>query len=322
VKVIGPDDLVILGYAVSAGIHGALVRQHFEEGNGAGLGFVVATVVLALLALVLTNATDATGAARDRSRLRRADLRLRAGDLDRRARPAPRAGDDRGAGLLAVLSALAALLVSNGMDAAQAHGDTPAQAPVRTSMAAHFSQKVSAKAVALLTGMRKLWEDHITWTRLAIISLESGLHDTDATVARLLQNQTDIGDAVKPFYGDAAGNELTSELRQHILIAADMIAAAKAGDAAKLADAQARWQQNADEIAALLNRLNPRFWKLDVMKAEMHMHLQLTTEEAVDHLQGDWTADVAAYDKVHDHILHMSDLLANGIIEQFPHQFH
>jgi hypothetical protein len=47
-------DLVILACAVSAGIHGALVPDHFEEGTGAGLGFVAVTVVLAVLAVVLT----------------------------------------------------------------------------------------------------------------------------------------------------------------------------------------------------------------------------------------------------------------------------
>ena len=151
--------------------------------------------------------------------------------------------------------------------------------------------------------------------------LEGGAPDTDATVARLLQNQTDIGNAIKPFYGQAAGNELTRQLREHILIAADLIAAAKAGDQAKLADAQARWQQNADGIAALLHSVNPRYWKLPVMRAEMAMHLKLTTEEAVARLQGNWTADVAAYDQVHDHILHMSDLLSSGLIKQFPQRF-
>jgi hypothetical protein len=225
--------------------------------------------------------------------------------------------------LVAFFSALAALAVSNGMDMAQAHGNTPhhAQAPTEMSMTVHSSPARSAKAFALRTDMRKLWEDHITWTRLAIISLESGTPDTDATVGRLLQNQTDIGNAVKPFYGQAAGNELTKQLRQHILIAAELIAAAKAGDQAKLADAQARWQQNADGIAALLHSVNPRYWKLPVMEAEMRMHLKLTTEEAVARLQGNWTADVAAYDKVHEHILHMSDLLANGLVKQFPARF-
>ena len=106
-----------------------------------------------------------------------------------------------------------------------------------------------ASGVALRSDMRVLWEDHIVWTRLAIISLTTGSPDTQATVARLLKNQADIGNAVKPFYGKAAGNALTAELRKHILIAADVVAAAKAGDQAKLADAQARWQANANDIA-------------------------------------------------------------------------
>ena len=128
-----------------------------------------------------------------------------------------------------------------------------------------------------------------TWTRLAIISLESGTPDTDATVARLLRNQTDIGNAIKPYYGNAAGNELTRQLRAHILIAADLVLAAKAGDETKLADAQARWDKNADQIATVLNSVNPRYWPLATMKAEMHMHLKLTTDEAVARLQGKWT---------------------------------
>jgi hypothetical protein len=217
--------------------------------------------------------------------------------------------------LVAFFSALGALAFSNGMDMAQAHGNQP------MSMIAHGSPMLKAKAVELRTDMRKLWEDHITWTRLAIISLTTHSPDTEATVGRLLQNQTDIGNAVKPFYGDAAGDQLTSLLRQHILIAADLIAAAKTGDAAKVSAVQERWTANADQIAALLHGANPHSWPLATMKAEMHMHLKLTTEEAVAHLQGKWAADVAAYDKVHRHILHMSDLIADGIVAQFPNRF-
>jgi hypothetical protein len=225
--------------------------------------------------------------------------------------------------LVAFFSALAALAVSNGMDMAQAHGNEAhnAQAPMPMTMTVHRSPMLTAKAVALRMDMRKLWEDHITWTRLAIISLTANAPDADATVGRLLQNQTDIGNAIKPFYGDAAGGQLSALLRQHILIAADVIAAAQAGDSAKLADAQARWLANADEIAAVLHAVNPRQWPLGEMKAMMHRHLDLTTHEAVARLQGNWSADVAAYDNVHLQILQMADMLAKGIIKQFPARF-
>jgi hypothetical protein len=224
--------------------------------------------------------------------------------------------------LVAFCSAVAAFAVSNGTDMAQAHGNAAHQATAPMAMNARSATALSEKSVALHADMRKLWEDHVTWTRLAIISLETGTPDTDATVARLLRNQTDIGNAIKPYYGNAAGKELTRQLRVHILIAADLIAAAKAGDETKLADAQARWDKNADQIAAVLNSVNPRYWPLATMKAEMHMHLKLTTEEAIARLQGNWTADVIAYDKVHRHILHMSDMLSDGIVKQFASRFH
>ena len=100
-----------------------------------------------------------------------------------------------------------------------------------------------------------------------------------------------------------------------------MIAAAKAGDGAKLADAPARWRSNANDVAALLASVNPRYWTLARMKSEMSKHLALTREEVVARLQGRWAADVGAYDRVHGKILHMSDLLADGIVKQFPNRF-
>jgi hypothetical protein len=221
--------------------------------------------------------------------------------------------------LVALFSALVALAITGGHDAA-AHrsGDHHATAH---SPAVHRSATVTRKELALRNEMRRLWEDHVTWTRLAIISLTTDAPDTEATVGRLLQNQTDIGDAIKPFYGQAAGNELTRQLRLHILIAADVVAAARAGDQAELAEAQARWLSNADDIAAVLNSVNPKHWELATMKAEMHKHLDLTTQEAVARLQANWSADVAAYDQIHEHILHMSDLLSSGLVKQFPKRF-
>jgi hypothetical protein len=236
---------------------------------------------------------------------------------ERAARPIPIALT----ALVAFFAALVALAVSNGHDA-MAHGTVPAQAQAPLN-AQHTPSPatLTRKAAALHTELRELWEDHIVWTRLAIISLTTGSPDTQATVGRLLQNQVDLGNAVQPFYGKAAGNALTAELRKHILIAAEVIAAAKAGDVAKLADAQARWLQNGDDIAGVLASVNPRYWKLGTMKAEMRRHLALTTQEAVARLEGDWAADVAAYDQIHRHILHMSDALAAGLVKQFPQRF-
>jgi hypothetical protein len=169
--------------------------------------------------------------------------------------------------------------------------------------------------------MRKLWEDHVTWTRLYIVSAEDNLPDKAATTQRLLQNQSDIGNAVAGFYGDAAGAKLTALLKDHILGAAALIEAAKSGDKAKVSDASAKWYANADEIAAFLSGANPQNWPLADMKSGMKMHLDLTLQEATDHMQGHYDADVQDYDKIHNHILGLSDLLSSGIEEQFPGKF-
>ena len=183
------------------------------------------------------------------------------------------------------------------------------------------NQKASQQEIGLTLAMDALWEDHVTWTRIYIMSVTSDLPDADAAATRLLQNQVDIGNAIKPLYGEEAGEQLTSLLNDHILIAADLLAAAKAGDTAKFEDANERWYDNADDIAAFLNSANPKYWQLAEMQSMMSMHLDLTLEEASARLNADWAGDVAAYDKVHDEILQMAHMLTEGIVAQFPNQF-
>ncbi|HXF82044.1 MAG TPA: glycosyltransferase [bacterium] len=178
-----------------------------------------------------------------------------------------------------------------------------------------------AKTVAFRLAMRVLWEDHITWTRLYLVSAIAGLPDTQPTAQRLLRNQTDIGNAVKPFYGEAAGAKLTALLRDHILIAADLVGAAKAGDDAKTAAARRRWYANADEIADFLSSANPRHWPKAEMRSMMREHLDLTLAEATARLKSDWALDISTYDKIHRQILGMADMLSAGIIAQFPAKF-
>ena len=173
--------------------------------------------------------------------------------------------------------------------------------------------------------MRKVWEDHIVWTRQYIVSaatLGDELPDIEPTADRLLANQADIGDALRPFYGDAAGDAVTALLREHILGAVTLISAAKAGDADATEAASTAWYANADEIAAALAGLNPDAWELGHMQAMMRAHLDRTLEEAVARLQGRYVDDIAAYEAVHADILAMADMLSDGIIEQFPNQFH
>ena len=179
---------------------------------------------------------------------------------------------------------------------------------------------LTKSAVDLRMAMRKLWEDHITYTRNYIISALADLEDAAKVAERLLKNQDDIGDAIKPIYGNDAGKKLAVLLRDHILIAADIVKAAKSGDNNGVTAGQKKWHENADEIAAFLSGANPN-WPQKVLVDMLYKHLDYTTTEVVSRLKKDWAADIEAYDKGHEHMLMFADALTDGIVKQFPEKF-
>jgi len=179
----------------------------------------------------------------------------------------------------------------------------------------------TGKAIRFHDGMRKLWEDHITWTRLAIVSFAGGLPDFDPTAARLMRNQTDIGNAIKPYYGRKAGQQLTTLLEEHIAGAVELLKAAKAGDDTALATAKDAWYRNGRQIARFLSSANPRFLPFARINRLMRGHLDDTLLEAAHRLGGDFDADIRDYEHIHNHILLMADALSTAIIRQFPDRF-
>ena len=215
------------------------------------------------------------------------------------------------AGLIAVASTIAVLAVAGTGEGHAAGDHSHATAvSVRTHEQLVFHDK-----------MRKLWEDHITWTRLAIVSFAADLPDLPATERRLLRNQTDIGNAIKPFYGAKAGNRLTTLLKEHITGAVALMQAAKSGDSAAVARAKAAWYANGRQIAGFLNKANQRNWPFKVVNRMMRTHLDQTLQEAVNQLEGRYVAGVRDYDAIHRHILKMADALSSGIVKQFPRRF-
>src|ERR671911_3084437 len=215
------------------------------------------------------------------------------------------------AALVATASAVLALALAGG-HAAQGHSNEHADA---------VTSGVSEERAALHDNMRRLWEDHITWTRLFIVSASADLPDTPATTQRLLRNQQDIGDAIKPFYGRAAGERLTTLLQEHITVAAGLLAAAEAGDKGEVESQSRAWYRNADQIADFLAKANPDNWPRKEMRSMMREHLDLTLTEAVAHLERRHRTDIRTYDRIHRQILEMADMLSDGIAAQFPKRF-
>lgn len=179
---------------------------------------------------------------------------------------------------------------------------------------------LSPKMVELKTAMQKAWIDHTIWTRSYIVSAMSNRPDQKDVLNRLLQNQQDIGNLIKPYYGEAAGNKLAELLKEHILIAGKIIEAAKTNNQTELKKLDADWHRNTDDIAKFLSSANPN-WQFKTLQEMLYTHLQLIKEIVISCLQGNWQADIAATDKNEIHMIHLADILTEGIVKQFPEKF-
>ncbi|MEH7492504.1 glycosyltransferase [Neobacillus niacini] len=168
--------------------------------------------------------------------------------------------------------------------------------------------------------MRELWTEHAFWTEKFVTSSIAGLEDQKPVLARLLKNQDDLGNAIKPYYGEEAGNKLAQLLRGHILIAGKVVAAAKSGNQPDFKKYSDEWFKNADDITNFLSAANPNYNKKE-LKEMMYMHLRFITEGVAAKLNKAWNQNITALDKNQNHLMHMADFLTNGIIKQFPNKF-
>jgi hypothetical protein len=195
-----------------------------------------------------------------------------------------------------------------------------ASAPLKaadTTIVMPMQKSEVGKQALFKESMRKLWADHVIWTRSYIVATLARSKDAPEVEFRLLRNQVEIGAAFTPFYGQEAGTKLSELLTQHILIAGEVVKYAKKPTSAKFLDADKRWHDNAADIAAFLSAANPN-WSKDMLQTMFNDHLALTTKQATSRLNKQWAADIAAFDEVYVQAMQMSDDLANGVIKQFP----
>jgi hypothetical protein len=184
----------------------------------------------------------------------------------------------------------------------------------------HHQLIVSNQEMVLKLKMRELWLEHALCTRNVIFCIVDKLPGTDVSTKRLFQNQIDLGDALKPYFGNNEGDMLTQRLVIHVQIASEIILALKNENQEDYAKANQKWQANANEIAVFLNKLMPSL-VTENLKMMLNEHLILTTDEAVQRVKKDYTADMKSFDKVQISILKMSDMITDGLIKTFPEKF-
>lgn len=218
--------------------------------------------------------------------------------------------------LMTLMAALALLLTTF-----VASGATPANAavPVMTH-SKHAAHRTTSSPAEVRIKMRDLWSDHMEWTYATVTAFVSGSPGLEPTMQRLMRNQVDIGNAIRPFYGKKAGDKLTQLLQEHINDAVPVLTSAKAGDTAALNKAVEVWYANARIIADFLASANPHWARKD-MRAMMKGHITQTVAYAADQLTGDYAKSIKDYEAAKRHMLMMADQLSDGLVQQFPRKF-
>ena len=169
--------------------------------------------------------------------------------------------------------------------------------------------------INIINKMRSLWEEHSFWTREYIISAVDELKDIQPVTNRLLRNPADFGNALEPFYGQGA-REFEKLLREHLLIAAQLVEDAKKGDTAAAEKTRAEWYQNADQISALLASLNP-YWSYNEWKNLYNTHLRMVEDEAINRISGQYANEITVFDNLENQAREMADVMSRGIINQY-----
>jgi hypothetical protein len=181
-------------------------------------------------------------------------------------------------------------------------------------------KKINKNVLNLNNEIRKLWKEHSIWTKLLIMSIANGSPDVQLVSQRLLKNPDDFGKLFMTLYGPTVAEKFKELLSQHLLIAADLVNAAKKKDTTSVNLIEKKWFKNADDIADFLSRINP-YWNREDIRKMFYEHLNLVKSEAVALLSNKYEDSISIFDKIEDQALKMADIFTEGILRQFPNKF-
>lgn len=154
---------------------------------------------------------------------------------------------------------------------------------------------------------RKLWSEHVYYTRNALISIIASLNDVPNITARLMKNQEDIGELIRPYYYDEDVDQLIILLKEHIALAANYIS----GEGSEII-AEDQWRDNAAAIVSLMESMNPYDWAATDMQPLWTMHINHLIAQNTARRNSDWVSDITASDENYMTALEIADKFAAG----------
>ena len=178
---------------------------------------------------------------------------------------------------------------------------------------------VNRNILRLNNAFRKLWEQHILWTRIVISDIVFEIPERDFAITRLLRNPDDFGKQLSQFYGSSFGRDFGALMYDHLTIAAELVHAVKSGNEERFEELNRKWFKNADDMARALTSVNP-YWDFETWQKMLYEHLDLVLKEATLFINCQLEENVLLFDKMEQQALEMADMMTKGIINQFFYQ--
>ncbi len=182
--------------------------------------------------------------------------------------------------------------------------------------------KLTPKAVDLRLALRSLWGDHIFWVRNVILSTKLG--DKKAVKVaeeQAVQNAKDIASAIVPYYGKEAGDKLFTLLAGHYGAIKDCMNAAFSNNEKAMDAGKDKMMKNADEIAAFLSSANPKNWPKDALVSALAAHGGYHMAQINEINAKNFSAEAKTWEAMQNQVYQIADVLADGIVKQFPQKF-
>jgi hypothetical protein len=177
------------------------------------------------------------------------------------------------------------------------------------------------KAVEMRLALRDLWTGHIFWVRNVVVTTKYG----DAAAAKVAEGQVvdnarSIANAVIPYYGQEAADKLFGLLAGHYGAVKEYMNAAFEDKKEEQKTTVGKLEKNVDDMATFLSGANPNWPKSALISAlATHVVHHVTQIDSINAKL--YASEAQIWAVMKDHTNGLADVLAEGIVKQFPMRF-
>lgn len=172
------------------------------------------------------------------------------------------------------------------------------------------------RRIDLINRFRKLWLNHVVWTRSFMVGTEVGSGDLVHIYDRLIIGALDFAKDLATYYGLDMASEFKKLFTENIEIVKSYIEAVDQNDDDGVEASRKKSSDNIEELSILLTKLNP-YWNGKIWTTLLTQYMQITEEEIILYFSKNYEGEIQLFDELERHILEIADYMANAIARQF-----